>query len=121
MNRKYIISLLLFSIITGNLYCYDVFGKDSIKRNQDFAFDPESKARSVKEHIDLLRYHLDVYDKYTTEEPLLKKTLKRFFKIYIRNVDGASRLRTELMTYETTDQIRALLDAFEEGKLSSDE
>jgi 2-methylcitrate dehydratase PrpD len=42
MNRKYIISLLLFSIITGNLYCYDVFGKDSIKRNQDFAFDPES-------------------------------------------------------------------------------
>lgn len=86
-----------------------------------FAFDPESKARSVKEHIDLLRYHLDVYDKYTTEEPLLKKTLKRFFKIYIRNVDGASRLRTELMTYETTDQIRALLDAFEEGKLSSDE
>ena len=82
-----------------------------------FAFDKESKERDTAEFIDLFRYHLDLYDKYVLEEPTLKKPLHRFFKIYIRDIKGANKLRTKLMDTKNTKDIRTLLDAFEEGLL----
>ena len=59
--------------------------------------------------IDLLRTHLDLYDTYSgvTNRPF--ETLKRFFKIYIRDFDGASDLRDKLMHTKSTDEVRALL------------
>lgn len=62
-----------------------------------------------KQLIDLLNTHLDLYDQYadTTHRPF--ETLKRFFKIYIRDFEGASDLREQLMHTKSTDEVRALL------------
>ena len=59
--------------------------------------------------IELLRYHLDMFDKWqpTLERPF--DTLKRFFKIYIRDFDGASDLRAALMLTHSTDEVRELI------------
>lgn len=85
-----------------------------------FAFDSSSKIRETSELINLFRTHLDLYDKYVLEEPTLKKPLHRFFKIYIRDIKGASKLRTKLMDTKDTNEIRSLLNDFEEGRLIED-
>jgi len=38
------------------------------------------------------------------------ETLKRFFKIYIRDFDGASELRDALMHTKNTTEVRELLN-----------
>ena len=66
-------------------------------------------AASRTQLLDLLRYHLDLFDQW---QPTLKRpfeTLKRFFKIYVRDFDGAKELREQLMACQTTDEVRALL------------
>lgn len=63
-----------------------------------------------KEIIDLLHYHLDLFDKYNEElEPRPFDPLKRFFKIYIREIPGAAELREKLMHTSSTDEVRELL------------
>ncbi len=59
--------------------------------------------------IELLRYHLDVFDLAASEMPRKFDPLKRFFKIYIREFDGASELRDKLMHTRTTAEARAIL------------
>ena len=59
--------------------------------------------------LDLLYYHLDQYDRYHTQTNRPFETLKRFFKIYIRDFDGASALRAALMLTESTNEARQLL------------
>lgn len=59
--------------------------------------------------LDLLRYHLDLYDAHS-DRPF--DTLKRFFKIYVRDFADASTLRDQLMHTKSTDEVRAILDAF---------
>ncbi|WP_186579008.1 tRNA dihydrouridine synthase [Aquibacillus kalidii] len=79
-----------------------------------FAFEKEKKEHSSKELLDLLRLHLDLYDQYSKDlktRPF--KTLRRFFKIYVREFKGAGELRNELMDTESTDEVRVLLDNFE--------
>ncbi len=44
-----------------------------------FAFEKEPKEHSYKELLDLLRLHLDLFDKYSKLEPRLFKPLRRFF------------------------------------------
>ena len=78
-----------------------------------FAFEKDAKDHNPKELIDLFRYHLDLFDKYTQIEPMLKKPLHRFFKIYIRDIIGASELRNNLMDTKTTTEVRDALDVFE--------
>lgn len=78
-----------------------------------FAFELEAKDHGPKELLDLFRLHLDLYDYYTQEEPRPFKPLRRFFKIYVRGIHGASSLRHELMSTENTDEVRAMLDEFE--------
>ncbi|MCF3943817.1 tRNA dihydrouridine synthase [Oceanobacillus alkalisoli] len=77
-----------------------------------FAFEKEAKDHSPKELLDLLRLHLDLFDKYSAIEPRNFKPLRRFFKIYVREFRGSSELRHELMSTETTDEVRTLLDRF---------
>jgi tRNA-dihydrouridine synthase len=60
--------------------------------------------------VGLLRFHLDQYDTYCTLTNRPYETLKRFYKIYIRDFDGASELRDTLMHTKTTDEVRAVLD-----------
>ncbi len=62
------------------------------------------------ELIALLNYHLDLYDQYCEQTARPFETLKRFFKIYIRDFDGAKELRDKLMHTKSTDEVRALLE-----------
>lgn len=78
-----------------------------------FAFEKEAKDHSPKELIDLMRFHLELFDEHSAANPRLFKPLRRFFKIYLREFRGANDLRIQLMDTQTTDEARALLDAFE--------
>ena len=61
--------------------------------------------------LNLLRLQLDLYDQYShlTNRPF--DTLKRFFKIYVRDFEGAAELRDKLMHTKSTDDVRALLNS----------
>lgn len=77
-----------------------------------FAFAKEKKERTREELIGLLNMQLDLFDKYSNELELRKfDPLKRFFKIYVRNFDGASELREKMMHAKSTDEVRALIVA----------
>ena len=78
-----------------------------------FAFEMEQKDHNSQELLELLRLHLDLFDKYSAVEPRAFKPLRRFFKIYVRGIRGAGELRNQLMSTESTDEVRALLDKFE--------
>ena len=62
------------------------------------------------ELIALLYYHLDLFDHYRPTLGRPYETLKRFFKIYIRDFDGAKELREQLMHTTSTDDVRQILD-----------
>ncbi|WP_438318645.1 tRNA dihydrouridine synthase [Sporosarcina sp. FA9] len=80
-----------------------------------FAFEKEPREHSSKELLNLLRLQLDLHDKYSRElEPLPFKPLRRFFKIYVREFSGAGELRNQLMSTETTDEVRKMLSNFEQ-------
>jgi tRNA-dihydrouridine synthase len=81
--------------------------------NNPFAFEKEPREHTSKELLDLLRLHLSLFNKYAEDETRQFKSLRRFFKIYVRGIRGASELRHQLMSTETTDEARALLDDFE--------
>ncbi|MBW0762228.1 tRNA dihydrouridine synthase [Mammaliicoccus lentus] len=84
-----------------------------------FAFEKEPREHTSKELLDLLRLHLTLFDKYSQKENRQFKSLRRFFKIYVRGIRGASELRHQLMSTQSTDEVRALLDEFE-AKLEED-
>jgi tRNA-dihydrouridine synthase len=75
-----------------------------------FAFEETPREHSREELLGLLNFQLDLFDKYSKElEPRKFDPLKRFFKIYVRNFDGAAELRDQLMHTKSTDEVRALL------------
>lgn len=85
-----------------------------------FAFDKHVIPRTSEDYLDLFKYHLDTYDKYIAIEPTLQKKLQRFFKIYIRDIKGAAKLRLKLMDAENTIEIRNLIHEFLQGNLIED-
>ncbi|HDF2070960.1 TPA: tRNA-dihydrouridine synthase [Staphylococcus aureus] len=78
-----------------------------------FAFEKESREHTSKELLDLLRLHLSLFNKYEKDEIRQFKSLRRFFKIYVRGIRGASELRHQLMNTQSIAEARALLDEFE--------
>jgi tRNA-dihydrouridine synthase len=78
-----------------------------------FAFEKEPREHSPQEHIELLKYHLDLYDQYVEQMPLSFASLQRCFKIYVKGFPGASELRNRMMNTKSTDEVRALLAEFE--------
>lgn len=72
-----------------------------------FCFEREPQEHSREELLDLMRYHLDLYEKYDLQP---YDPLKHFYKIYINNFPGASDLRAELMTTKTIAEARAIID-----------
>jgi HAD superfamily hydrolase (TIGR01549 family) len=75
-----------------------------------FAFEPKKQIHSREELLALLNLHLDLFDKYSSElEPRRYEPLKRFFKIYVREFNGASELRAALMISRNTTEARALI------------
>lgn len=76
-----------------------------------FAFEHEPREHTREELLDLLRLQLDLYDQYQPELSRPFDTLKRFFKIYVRDFEGAAELRDQLMHTKSTDEVRAILGA----------
>jgi tRNA-dihydrouridine synthase len=75
-----------------------------------FAFEETPAEHSREELLGLLNFQLDLFDKYSKElEPRKFDPLKRYFKIYVRNFDGAAELRDQLMHTKSTDEVRALI------------
>src|SRR5690625_39662 len=77
-----------------------------------FAFEKEPRNHDSQALIDLLKIHLNLFDKYSELEPRPFRPLRRFFKIYVKGFRGASELRNQLMSTESTDEVRVLLDQF---------
>ncbi len=78
-----------------------------------FAFEKEPREHTSKELLDLLILHLSLFNKYEKDEIRQFKSLRRFFKIYVRGIRGASELRHQLMNTQSIAEARALLDEFE--------
>ena len=74
-----------------------------------FAFEHAPTTHSKEELLSLLRLQLDLYDTWQPQLGRPFETLKRFFKIYVRDFPGASELRDQLMQTKRTDEVRKLL------------
>lgn len=74
-----------------------------------FCFERQPRPHSREELLGLLREQLDLYDRYShlTKRPF--DTLKRFFKIYVRDFEGAAELRDKLMHTKSTIEVRNIL------------
>ena len=59
--------------------------------------------------LQLLSLQLDLYDQYHEQTGRPFETLKRFFKIYVRDIPGASELRDQLMHTKSTSEVREIL------------
>ena len=74
-----------------------------------FAFEKEPTMHTRTELLGLLRLQLDLYDEYHSITGRPFDTLKRFFKIYVRDFEGASELRDKLMHTKNTAEVRTVL------------
>lgn len=75
-----------------------------------FAFEHTPTDHSREELLQLLNLQLDLHDAWDMPElPRKFDPLKRFFKIYVRNFEGAAELRDKLMHTKSTDEVRAVL------------
>ena len=74
-----------------------------------FAFEKEPRKHSKEELLALLTRQLDLYDEYQPQLQRPFETLKRFFKIYVRDFPDASELRDKLMHTKNTDEVRLML------------
>ncbi len=72
-----------------------------------FCFEKAPKEHSKEELLDLMRYHLDLYEKYSLYP---YDPLKHFYKIYINNFPGASDLRAKLMMTKSIAEAREIID-----------
>lgn len=74
-----------------------------------FAFKGQPVSEQRRLLVFLLHRHLDLFDYYQAEMHRPFETLKRFFKVYIRDFEGAKELRDQLMHTKSTDEVRQLL------------
>ncbi len=72
-----------------------------------FCFEETPRSHSREELLELLNFHLDLVEAADHKMPFAP--LKRFFKIYIRDFDGASELRQKLMEVKDIPQVRQIL------------
>lgn len=87
-----------------NTFC---FRSEEVRKLES---EKEQGNHSQQQLLELLRYHLDLFDHWQPQLGRPYETLKRFFKIYIRDFDGAKDLRDQLMHTKTTDEARRLLN-----------
>lgn len=66
----------------------------------------------ITERLELMRLHLDLFEK-EWHEIKSYQLLKKYFKVYLSNFEGAAELRQECMLTENYRQARDLLDAYE--------
>lgn len=73
-----------------------------------WAFDKEDKVRTLKDNTEVLIKHLHLYEE-TYGKGKHYDVIKKFFKMYINNFDGASKLRGKLMETKTIEEALKLL------------
>lgn len=106
--------------VFANPFCFEkVAGADIHSTNASPIADISHEQGQIKhplaDYIDLFRYQLEQYDKYRIINDRATRKfdpLKHFFKIYIKDFDGAADLRARLYDCTTTDQVRAILDKY---------
>lgn len=72
-----------------------------------FCFETEPRLHDKQELLGMLKRHLDLFEATWPERQFAP--LKRFFKIYVRDFDGASELRAKLMEARNITEVRELL------------
>lgn len=75
-----------------------------------FCFEHTARLHTKEELLAMLHFNLDLWEK-TWGDTRPFAPLKRFFKIYVRDFDGASELRVQLMETHTIPEARAVLAA----------
>ncbi len=65
-----------------------------------------------EELLKLFKLHLDLFDKSNTNGERKYAPLKKFFKIYINNFNGAKELRNALMKTKNTEEAREVLKKY---------
>jgi len=82
-----------------------------------FAFEKNPTQHSKEELLNLLNLHLNLFEssiQHSTSSVQSKpyQTLKRFFKIYVRDFPGSHELRNHLMETKNIDEAREALKTF---------
>jgi dihydrouridine synthase duS len=80
----------------------------------------QSAGSLAQRNFALLRYHLDLFDHWQPQLGRPYETLKRFYKIYIRDFDGAKELRDQLMHTTSTDEARRIIHQWHEAMSASE-
>lgn len=73
------------------------------------ASDISTYQPSRAELLDLLNFHLNLFEAAAAARPLSFEPLKRFFKIYINHFPGAADLRAQMMQTHSVPEVRAIL------------
>lgn len=76
-----------------------------------YCFDSLPRQRDREEYLGLLNLQLDLHDEAAERLPRKYDPLKRFFKIYIRDFEGASEIRDALMHTKSTAEARTILNS----------
>lgn len=77
-----------------------------------FCFQAQPTTHDRDQLLELLDFQLDLHDEYDKVMPRKFDPLKRFFKIYVREFDGAAELRDKLMHAKNTTEVREILADF---------
>lgn len=67
------------------------------------------------ELMDLLKYHLALYEEYSQTHKVSYEPLKHFFKIYVNNFLGAAEVRARLMETHSVAEAREVLAGMDRG------
>ncbi len=65
--------------------------------------------KTKEERIELLKFHLDTYERLYGQTKRPFAPLKKYFKIYIQNFPGASEFREQLMMCKDIDSVRQMI------------
>ncbi len=103
---------------THGLKLVEKYGVDGVMIGRGIFHNPlafrknlPNEAELKNQLLELLRYHLDTYDRYVEMTGRPYDTLKRFFKIYVRDFEGASEVRDKLMHTTSTSEARRIIAA----------
>lgn len=109
LNKKQGLDLIKEHNLDGVMIGRGVFQNITCFRDKPLDLSqPESK----KELLELLKYHLDLFEQEVRINPSKKfDPLKRFFKIYIRDFDGAGELRAKLMECKSLEEVKNILSS----------
>ena len=73
-----------------------------------FTFEKTPQAHTSAELLSILQYHLELFEQTNSTRPY--ETLKRFFKIYVRDFPGSHELRATLMESKTVSEALKILE-----------